>query len=226
MHIKRLSLKEGAKKATGLAVVIDVFRAFTTAAYVMGNGAERIYPVGSLEEAFQLREENPDWVLMGERSGVPVKGFDYGNSPYQVLDVDFSGKTVVQTTSAGTQGIVLAKDADEIILGSFVMADAIVRYIRERNPEIVSLVAMGWGGNAKSLEDELLADYIEKSLNDGIPDFSEMKHKIRENPEGAKFFDESQPCFVEGDFHCAMDLNRFSFVLKIFKDGQAYVERI
>ena len=225
MEILRLSLVEGSKEARGLTVVIDVFRAFTTAAYVMANGAERIHPVGSLEEAFRLREMHPDWVLMGERGGKKVPGFDYGNSPYEVSGVDFTGRTVVQTTSAGTQGIVNARSADEILLGSFVMADAVVEYIKRMDPETVSLVAMGSEGRVKSPEDESLAEYIEKKLTGEEPDFEAMKRRIREHPQGAKFFDPEQPEFVEGDFHCAMDLNRFCFCLRVVPGDPPSVEK-
>jgi len=225
LEILRLSLVEGSKEARGLTVVIDVFRAFSTAAYVMANGAEIIHPVGSLEEAFRLRELHPDWLLMGERGGRKVPGFDYGNSPYEVSGVDFTGRTVVQTTSAGTQGIVNAVGAEEILLGSFVMADAIIEYITRKNPEIVSLVAMGWGGRVKSPEDESLAEYIEKRLSGLEPDFASMKQRIREHPQGAKFFDPEQPEFVEGDFHCAMDLNRFSFCLRLVRGDPPYMEK-
>ncbi len=225
MQILRLSLVEGSKEARGLTVVIDVFRAFTTAAYVMANGAECIHPVGSLEEAFRLRELNPDWVLMGERDGKKVPGFDYGNSPYEVSGVDFTGCTVIQTTSAGTQGIVNAVEAEEILLGSFVMADAIVEYIKKTSPETVSLVAMGWGGQVKSPEDESLAEYIEKRLNGLEPGFASMKQRIMEHPQGAKFFDPEQPEFVEGDFHCAMDLNRFGFCLRVVPGAPSSVEK-
>lgn len=225
MEILRLSLVEGSKKARGLTVIIDVFRAFTTAAYVMANGAERIHPVGSLEEAFRLRELHPDWVLMGERGGKRVPGFDYGNSPYEVSHVDFTGRTVVQTTSAGTQGIVNAVGADEILLGSFVTADAVVEYIKSRNPETVSLVAMGWGGRVKSPEDEGFAEYVEMKLGGLEPDFESMKKRIREHPQGEKFFDPEQPEFVEGDFHCAMDLNRFGFCLRVVPGDPPSVEK-
>jgi len=225
LEILRLSLVEGSKEARGLTVVIDVFRAFSTAAYVMANGAEVIHPVGSLDEAFRLRELHPNWLLMGEREGKKVPGFDYGNSPYEVSGVDFTGRTVVQTTSAGTQGIVNAVGAEEILLGSFVMADAIVEYIQKTSPETVSLVAMGWGGRVKSPEDESLAEYIEKRLNDLEPDFASMKQRIREHPQGAKFFDPEQPEFVEGDFHCAMDLNRFSFCLRLVRGDPPYMEK-
>jgi 2-phosphosulfolactate phosphatase len=215
MQIRRLSLIEGAEQASGFAVVIDVFRAFTTAAYVMDNGAEKIIPVGTVEEAFEMKRKYPCVVLMGERGGKQVPGFDFGNSPHEVRDVDFTGMTVVQTTSAGTRGLMAASGADTILPGSFVMADSIVEYIRKANPEVVSLVAMGWGGHAKSPEDENLAGYIEMKLNGEEPDFKAMKKEIRAHPEGAKFFDRTQNTFVEGDFHAAMDLNRFDFCLKL-----------
>ena len=226
MRVQRLSLIEGAKQATGLAVVIDVFRAFTTAAYVMANGAERIYPVESVEEAFELKRSHHNWILMGERDGKQVQGFDYGNSPASIQNTDFSGYTVIQTTSAGTRGLFNAYGADEILPGSFVMADAIVKYIKERNPETLSLVAMGWNGENKAPEDELLAAYIEEKLMGVEPDFNAMRDEIRAHPEGAKFFDKSKPQFREGDFYCAMTLNRFDFCLRLVKADQPYIEVI
>ena len=215
MKIHRLSLIEGAEQAEGLAVIIDVFRAFTTAAYVMNNGAEKIIPVATVKEAFDMKRKFHDVVLMGEREGKQVQGFDFGNSPYEVKNVDFTGLTVVQTTSAGTRGLLAAKDSETVLPGSFVMADAIVDYIKKVEPEMVSLVAMGWGGHVKSPEDENLAKYIEMKLLGLEPEFEIMKEEIRNHPEGAKFFDKTQETFVEGDYHAAMDLNRFNFCLKL-----------
>ena len=223
MDIRRLSLVEGAAQARGLAVIIDVFRAFTTAAYVMANGAKRIIPVGTVEEAFELKCTNQGVVLMGERGGKQVQGFDYGNSPHEIRDVDFTGVTVVQTTSAGTRGLMLAGNADEVLPGSFVMADAITEYIRKKSPQVVSLVAMGWGGAEKSPEDELLAEYIEMRLNGEEPEFDAMKYKIRRHPQGAKFFDKTQEMFVEGDFHAAMDINKFNFCLRLVLGKPSYM---
>ena len=60
MEVKRLSLLEGARQATGTAVIIDVFRAFTTAAFILSNGAETILPVGGVDEALELRRHHPD----------------------------------------------------------------------------------------------------------------------------------------------------------------------
>lgn len=215
MEIMRLSLISGAREAKRLAVIIDVFRAFTTAAHVMANGAERIVPVGSLEEAFELRRLHPDWVLMGERGGRRVEGFDYGNSPYEVSLADFSGRTVIQTTGAGTQGVVNASGSDEILLGSFVTAGAIIRYIKKAQPRTVSLVAMGSVGVEPSEEDESCAAYIEDSLKGRLPDFEEMRRRIRASPSGKKFFDPSRPQFREEDFRLALELDRFDFVLRV-----------
>ena len=226
MKIRRLSLIEGAQEAKGLTVIIDVFRAFTTAAYAFSNGVARIIPVGSVEEALELRRLHPEWLLMGEEGGIKVEAFDYGNSPHEIKEVPLEGRTIVQRTSAGTQGIVNAVNASEILPGSFVIADAIVDYIRARNPETVSLVAMGWGGVDIAPEDECLAEYIQIRLNGGEPDFQKMKRRIREDPQGAKFFDPAQPQFVEEDFHAAMDLNRFNFILRVVEDGISYIESV
>jgi 2-phosphosulfolactate phosphatase len=225
MEIRRLSLLEGARRATGTAVIIDVFRAFTTAAFVMANGVEEILPVGGVEEALELRRRNPDWLIMGEVHGHRVPGFDYGNSPDEISGVDFTGKTVIQRTSSGVQGILAASGADEILLGSFVIAEATVNYIKRRSPRVVSIVAMGWEGDSKAIEDELCAEYLEARLRGERLDFPEMARRIRANPQGAKFFDPTQTSFREGDFHAAMSLDRFPFALRVAKGAPMRIEK-
>ena len=225
MEIRRLRLLEGARQATGTAVIIDVFRAFTTAAFVMANGAERVIPVAGIYEAFRLRELHPSWIIMGEQHGKPIPGFDYGNSPADIEHVDFTGRTVVQRTSSGIQGIILAGGADEVLLGSFIMAEATSSYIRGRKPDVVSLVAMGWEGRNESIEDELCADYIEARIRGKRPDFEEMRAKIRVDPQGAKFFDPGQSHFRERDFHLAMSLDRFGYALKVVRGDLPFLAR-
>jgi 2-phosphosulfolactate phosphatase len=226
MEIRRLSLLEGAKKAKGTTVVIDVFRAFTTAAYVMANGAEKILPVGGVDEALELRRQNPGWLVMGEVHGHKVPGFDYGNSPDEVNHVDFTGKTVIQRTSSGVQGILAASRAEEILLGSFVLVEATVDYIKKKIPRVVSIVAMGWEGEHEAIEDELCAEYLESRLRGARPDFPEMARRIRANPQGAKFFDPTQTSFREGDFYAAMSLDRFPFALRVVKSVPMYIEKV
>jgi phosphosulfolactate phosphohydrolase-like enzyme len=85
---------------------------------------------------------------------------------------------------------------------------------------------MGWNGNYPAIEDELCAEYLEGRLRDQPQDFGEMRRRIQEDPQGAKFFDPSKLQFVEGDFHAAMDLNRFSFVLRVVKGEHLRVEKV
>ena len=226
MIIEMTQLIEGAKKARGLTVIIDVFRAFTVACYVTNNGAEHIIPIGDVRTAYRLQEDNPDYILIGERKGVQLEGFDFGNSPYDVEKVDFTGKTIVHTTSAGTQGIIGAINADEIITGSFVNAEAIVRYINHRKPEHVTLVAMGNNGDSFALEDDLCAKYIKALLEGQEVQDDLIKERLRQE-DGAKFFDpKMNHIFPIGDFDLCMDFNKFDFVLKVESFNEGLVELV
>ena len=164
MQIKMLHLIEGAKQAEGLTVIIDVFRAFSLECYLYDMGVEQIRPVGTIEEAFQLKNELNNSVLVGERHGKKCEGFDFGNSPSSITAEDVKGKCIIHTTSAGTQGIVNATAASEIITGSLVNARAVAQYIIDRQPEVVSLVCMGNAGVRPAQEDELCAEYIKSFL--------------------------------------------------------------
>lgn len=227
MEIKILQLLEGAQKSQGLTVIIDVFRAFSTACYAFGNGIERIYPVGDLEIAYQLKAQNPDYLLVGERNEQKPEGFDFGNSPSQLLTANLHGKTMVHTTSSGTQGIANATKANEIITGSFVNAQAIINYIRQQNPAEVSLVCMGYSCRYPTDEDTLLAVYVKNELEGEPNDFTAMVEQIR-NGDGARFFaPEKQEWAPAADFDLCLSLNRFNFVLKVEQEnGVNYLTRI
>ncbi|HCY40906.1 MAG TPA: 2-phosphosulfolactate phosphatase [Prolixibacteraceae bacterium] len=227
MEIEILQLLEGARKARGLTVIIDVFRAFSTACYAFGNGIQRIYPVGDLEIAYKMKEQNPEFILVGERFEQKPEGFDFGNSPSQLLESDLTSKIMVHTTSSGTQGIANATGANEILTGSFVNAGAIVNYIREQNPEKVSLVCMGYSCQYPTDEDTLLAVYIKNELEGVANDFQAMVEQLRTG-DGARFFaPEKQDWAPVADFDLCLSLNRFNFVLKVEKDnGMNYLKKI
>ena len=146
MNIAVYHLIDGAKQAEGLAVIIDVFRAFSMECWLYALGAREVRPVGSIEETFAWREKDPDCILVGERQGKRIEGCDLGNSPSSISPEMIRGRRIIHTTSAGTQGIVHAVHADEILTGSFVNAEAVARYIRAKSPDRVSLVCMGKAG--------------------------------------------------------------------------------
>ena len=228
MNIKILQLIEGARQATGLAVIIDVFRAFTVEAYLVNNGVQKLIPVGDKQIAYDYKEKHKDCILIGERRGIMLDGFDYGNSPSQIEKINFTGKTVVHTTSSGTQGIANAQNANEILTGSLVNAKAIAEYIKMQNPEDVSLVCMGNGGKSEAREDTLCAEYIKSLLEGKNPNLDKEIEDLK-NIAGKRFFDPNlQEIFPKRDFYLSTELNKFNFTLKVEKDntGMNYIKKI
>ncbi len=222
MNIRILHLIEGAREAKGLTVVIDVFRAFSVAAYAFAGGAAKIIPVGELDIALRLKNEDPSRLLIGERDEQKPAGFDFGNSPSQIMQADLRGKTLIHTTSAGTQGLVNAVHADEIITGSFVNAEAISRYILKQKPENVSLVCMGYSARYPVEEDSFCAEYIKNEIEGRESDFEKMVQIIRQT-SGRRFFDDQNQSYAPAaDFDLCLDLNRFSFVITAEKNGESH----
>jgi 2-phosphosulfolactate phosphatase len=226
MKIEILHLLEGARKARGLTVIIDVFRAFSLACYIADKGAKEIIPIGRLEDAFMLKDKYTDVILVGERNEQVPPGFDYGNSPTHLIDVILHGKTVIHSTSAGTQGIVNAAKASEIITGSFVNAPAIVRYIQNKNPETVSLVCMGYSLKHPIEEDTFCAEYIKSSLEGTYYNYAEKIEIIRHTSGRRLFAEENQSVSPSTDFFLCTDLGRFNFVLRAEKASDGYFRLI
>lgn len=224
MKIQILELLEGAKQARGTTVVIDVLRAFSLECYLYAFGAGQIRPVGTVEEAFALRDAHPGSLLVGERKGKMCEGFDFGNTPGGIPPEAVRGKLVFHTTSAGTQGIMAASGAERILTGSLVNAAATAAFLRREQPEEVSLVCMGNGGVRRAEEDVLCAEYI-RSLLLGHP-MKDLTERIRRLPfHGAEHFfnPETQDVFPEKDFWLCMQVDRFPFALEVRKDREGFL---
>lgn len=214
-----------ASEAKGLAVVIDVFRAFSTACYIYENGATDIIAVGDLEKAYELKKDHPEYLLIGERNGVIQPGFDFGNSPFYLQGMDFTGKTIVFTTSAGTQGIVNAQSATEIITGSFINAAAIVKYILQVNPPELSLICSGSKDLEIENEDVVCAKYIKNILTNEPNDFDRLVEYLKNN-FGRSFFNPEKTSHPEQDFDLCLNLDAFNFILKAEQDeGLTYLKK-
>ena len=220
MNIEIYHLIEGAKQAEGLTVIIDVFRAFSMECYMYAHGAGEVRPVGSIEETFAWRDKDSSCILAGERRGRRIEGCELGNSPSSIDPEMIRGKRIIHTTSAGTQGIINAARADEIITGSFVNAKAVADYIRRKSPGKVSLVCMGKGGLEPAEEDELCAVYLKSLLTgEGMPDIDDRLKALRYGG-GSHFFDPAlQDVYPEKDFWMCTDRDRFGFVLRVIRDA-------
>ena len=139
-----------------VAVVIDVMRAFTVAAWAFDRGAERIVLASSEPEARELKAAHPGWLVL--KDGPPAAGFDAVNSPGLIRSADLTGRTIVQKTPAGTVGALAVAESPLVLCASFVVADATARYLRARTTGPITFVITGEDGQAE--EDLACADYI------------------------------------------------------------------
>jgi len=208
----------GARSARGIAVVIDVFRAFATAAYAYEGGAARVLPVAEISTALEYRKSDPRAVLIGERHARRLAGFDAGNSPTDVIALDLRGRTVVHTTHAGTQGLLAATTADEVLTGSFVNISAVHRYLRERSPDRVSLVRMGHEARVRCLEDDLYAEALQRMLEGHAARLEAVRETLRGADAARKFFDPACDWAPRTDFDYCTDVDRFDFVLRLKRE--------
>ncbi|MET7584225.1 2-phosphosulfolactate phosphatase [Streptomyces microflavus] len=139
-----------------VAVVVDVMRAFTVAAWAFARGAEKIVLAESLDDALALTARHPEWVAL--KDGPPAHGFALVNSPGLLRSADLGGRTVVQKTTAGTVGALAVKDASLVLCAGFVVAEATARLLRARGSGSVTFVVTGEDGRAD--EDLACAQYI------------------------------------------------------------------
>ncbi len=218
-------MSRDAQEAQGTAIIIDVFRAFTTAAIAFDHGVKEITLVAEPEEALALHRRGVGDFLMGEVGGKRPDGFDFGNSPHEISQVDLAGKTLVQSTRAGTVGVAAAVNASDIFLGSFVVAQATVDAIKREGPELVSIIAMGDQGVNRADEDEHCGIYLRNILEDRKPDFEAVKKLILAGGATQKFFDPDQPQFHPEDVTLALEADRYAFAMKISREDGLMVAR-
>jgi 2-phosphosulfolactate phosphatase len=205
----------GGRDARGIAVVIDVFRAFSVAAYAFDAGAARVLPVGEISDAIELGRRFPGSVLAGERHARRLPGFDAGNSPTEIRALDLRGRVLVHTTHAGTQGLVNAAGADEVLTGAFVNISAVCRHVKARAPARVSLVRMGHEARERCAEDDLYAECLRLLLLGEPAPLAEVRTRLRDAPAAVKFFDPACDWAPRDDFEYCTDVDRFDFVLRL-----------
>jgi len=208
----------GAESASGIVIIIDVFRSSNTILMLLARGAASIVPVATVREATALKKQHPDYLLAGERKGIKVAGFDMGNSPYEATNTDLVDKHVILTTSAGTQAIWHAKRAESIVVGSFGNADALVRMLRQMNPFLVTWLAVGTEGVYEAIEDELCAVFLKGMLEGEPQDIRSLRVKILTG-EGAHRL---RRLGQENDFSYCLTANMFTFVPEIMEEEGRY----
>ena len=215
---------EDCHTAQGVVIVIDVLRAFSTAAYAFSRGAREIFLVSTVDEALLLKSTIPNSMAMGEVGGLRPGGFDFGNSPTYINEADLSGTTVIHRTSAGTQGVVRSQRADIMLASSFVVANATVRYITNLAVPDITFVITGRSYNGGD-EDLACAEYLEELLKGNQPDGKPFIKRVMESKDAFPHLDPKQRDYPLSDLDYCAQIDRFDFAMPITREDGKFIMR-
>jgi 2-phosphosulfolactate phosphatase len=215
---------EDCHTAQGVVVVIDVLRAFSTAAYAFSRGAKEILLVSTVDEALSLKSSIPHVKAMGEVGGLRPDGFDFGNSPTYISEADLSGITMVHRTSAGTQGVVRSQGAEVMLAASFVVANATAQYVTNLAPTEVTFVITGRSYNGGD-EDIACAEYLEALLQGTPPDRNPFVRRVMESRDAFPHLDPAQREFPLSDLDFCTRVDRFDFAMPITRADGNFIMR-
>lgn len=208
-------------RTPSVAVVVDVMRAFTVAAWAFGRGAEKIVLAGSLTDALALKARHPDWVAL--KDGPPAPGFDAVNSPGLLRSLDLGGRTVVQKTTAGTVGALAVREASLVLCAGFVVAGATARLLRQRGCEAVTFVVTGEEGRAE--EDLACAQYIARWTERGGPDATAFLRRAAGSRAAAELTEGVRQGAHPDDVGLCLELDRFPFAMVASSEDSLMVLR-
>ena len=206
-------------------VVIDVLRAFSTAAVTLDRGALEIYPVLEIAEAFGRRASEPDLVLMGESDCRPIPGFDLGNSPVDAAAFPFAGRRVVQRTTAGTRGLVTCACAHSLWAASFLVASSTVSALRASGANRVAFVITGTVHYGSADEDVACAEWMSELLQGNHPPVEPFLERVRKSVAAAMFIDPANPLHAPADVDFCAQADVFDFALKVQAERGSLVLR-
>jgi len=144
-------------------VVIDALRATSVICTALANGAKKVKTTHSIEEALQQKAINPELILGGERYAGKISGFDLGNSPLEYTQENIQGKTILLSSTNGTQAVQKAMGSKRLIAASFLNLQSVVRFLLEKKDEDLSLICSGTNGQF-SMDDALCAGMLISEL--------------------------------------------------------------
>ncbi len=207
-------------------VVVDVLRSFTTAAVALDNGAAAVYPVEGISAAAHRMAALDNAVSVGAvGGGDPVPGFDFGNSPWQLMQADLRGKNVVMTTAAGVRGLQRFRRARRLYAASLVCARATAEAIRASGAGEVCFVITGEWVDRDGDEDIACADYIEALLRGGRPDPEPFVRRVRNSDFGLRFSAGNCPHLPRGDLELAAHADLFDFAMPVESEADQLIIR-
>lgn len=205
---------EGARRARGIAVVIDVLRSFTVSAYALAGGARECRLVTTTDEARALAELIPGAMLSAEENALPLPGIAISNSPTQISAADLKGRILVQRSTAGTPVAGAVPEDVDIFAASLVVAHATVQACLLRAPAVVTLVA-----SADHPEDHACARYMESIIQREKADLDRLLQPLRDSERYARVMSGAWPGFPPTDVELALRPDRFAFAMPVTREA-------
>ena len=181
--------------------------------------------VAEVDEALDLLAQGVGDLCMGEVGGVRPKGFHFGNSPFELSRAEVQGKTLIQSTRAGTVGVSAARRADRIYAVSLVIAGSTVEAVQRQAPGLVTIVAMGGEGTFRTDEDEQCALYLRNLFEGRQPDREAVRSLVLAGGEAQKYGDPERPHFHAEDRRIAVEIDRFPFAIRVDREDGLLVAR-
>lgn len=228
MHIQIYQGNTAPPTAANITIVIDVIRTFTIAHYAFLKGVKRIILAKNLEQAFQLKMKNPDFLLAGEINGLPIKGFDLDNSPYNIKSITLTGKTLIQKTTNGVKATLHCLSSDHVFVTGYAHAKTTAKFIKNKfakdREKSINIIASHPSGD----DDLACAEYIKSILEDSNTISSKkVAERIKHSHVAEKFFDENNSYFNRVDIeYCMIELDT-GFVMKVRKNAKIpMIERV
>lgn len=201
----------------GTVVVVDVLRAFTTAAEAMAQGPAAYELVGTLADARARRDEDPAVQLVGEVDGQRPADFEHSNSPLEMAAADVAGVPLVHRSSAGTQGVVRAASASRLLVASLVVASATAAVLAPDEPVTYCITGASLGRDG---DEDLVAAEVVEGLRRGLaPDVDAVRERVRASSAGRMFADPAQPWLDPADLERACEVDRHALAMEVGRDG-------
>ncbi|MEU8542590.1 2-phosphosulfolactate phosphatase [Streptomyces sp. NPDC048717] len=217
-------------RTADIAVVIDVMRAFTVAAWAFARGAERIVLAETDRSALQRKAAHPDWLAL--KDGAPAPGFDLLNSPGLIRSADLTGRTLIQRTTAGTRGALAVAHAPLVLCASFAVAGATARVLQsEGDTRQVTFVITGEDGHAE--EDLACAHYISRRAHlapadAAPPDPEPYLHRARTSRAAGELAEGLRRGYRgvhRDDIELCLETDRFPYAMAVRREGAMTVLR-
>lgn len=213
-----VSIEEASDIDGGTAVVVvDVMRAFTTAAWAFHRRATKIVLFAGLDEALAYKAKTSRALAFCD--GAPKPGFDLFNSPAHLLDLEVAGRSIAQRTTAGTQGAIAARHADLILCTGFVTAAATARHLRDNRAKQVTFVVTGGD------DDLACAEHISSLLHGDDPG-TRYVDEARRSPAAADLLQgvgRGYRGVDPADVDMCLELDRFDFAMQASPEADLLV---